>query len=58
MSLWRWLVAIVRPSAPASSVTPPAEHADARRRINEVSREADRLERLVDDYRRMGRSLH
>ena len=57
MSPWRWLLARIRPAVPASAVTPPAEHAEARRRINEISREADRIERLVDDYRRMGRSL-
>lgn len=58
MSLWTWLAARLRRPAPSGSVTPPEEHAEAQRRVDEINRETDRIQRLADDYRRMGRSLH
>lgn len=58
MTLWSWLMARWhRPAVVVPPVTPPEEHAQMRQRLKKVEREADRLERLADDYRRMERGL-
>jgi hypothetical protein len=61
MSLWRWITGAFRrqavPEPPPSPLTPPAEHAEATRRVKRLQGDADRLERLARDYRRMDSGL-